>query len=162
LAESRRSTGILRLIAIFKLAKSTLLALTAVGVLNLLDPQRAVSVRDWLTGIAASVNPRALEWLLFRFDTLSTRRLEIISLVTGAYAVLFAVEGIGLWLRKRWAEYLTIIATGSFIPFEVYEIARKFSVLRVTTLVLNVLVVAYLIYRVRPSRRPRFARDGSG
>src|ERR1051325_11304937 len=122
----RRNAGMLRAIAIFKLAKATLLAITAVGLLNLLDPGKAMSAREWLTRLTASVNPRALEWILFKFDTLSARRLTVISFAAGAYAGLFALEGIGLWMQKRWGEYLTIIATGSFIPFEIWEIARRF------------------------------------
>ena len=65
------------------------------------------------------------------------------------YGLLFATEGIGLWMEKRWAEYLTIIATGSLIPFEVYELQRRVTVPRGLALVVNVAVLAYLIYRVR-------------
>ena len=66
-----------------------------------------------------------------------------------SYGLLFATEGVGLWLEKRWAEYLTIIATGSFIPFELYELVRKLTAVRTGALVTNTFAVAYLVYRLR-------------
>jgi uncharacterized membrane protein (DUF2068 family) len=65
------------------------------------------------------------------------------------YATLFIVEGVGLWMARRWAEYLTIIATSSFVPFEVYELFRHVTWPRTVTLVINLLVVAYLVVKVR-------------
>ena len=52
-------------------------------------------------------------------------------------------------LRRRWAEYLTVVATGSLLPLELYEVARKFSVLRVGVLAINLAIVAYVIARLR-------------
>ncbi len=65
------------------------------------------------------------------------------------YAALFVVEGVGLWMARRWAEYLTIIATSSFVPFEVYELVRHVTWPRTVTLLINLLVVAYLVVKVR-------------
>ena len=65
------------------------------------------------------------------------------------YAVLEGTEGIGLWLKRRWAEYLTVIATGLLIPYEVFEVYRRQTPLRVGGLLLNVAVVAYLAWRKR-------------
>ena len=58
-------------------------------------------------------------------------------------------EGVGLLLRKRWAEYFTIFATASFIPLEVYELIKHFSLAKIAVIVINGLVVWYLILRVR-------------
>jgi uncharacterized membrane protein (DUF2068 family) len=63
-------------------------------------------------------------------------------------------EGFGLLFRKRWAEYLTIIATGSFIPLEIYEIARHCSAARILLLIGNVAIVVYLIVHVRSQAKP--------
>jgi len=61
----------------------------------------------------------------------SPHRIELLAAAVFAYAALFATEGVGLWLQKRWAEYLTVIATTSFIPFEIWEIGRDVSAIRV-------------------------------
>lgn len=66
-----------------------------------------------------------------------------------ALGILQLVEGVGLWGGWRWAEYLAVVATSAFIPFELYEIAEKPSPLKVVFLVLNVLIVIYLVYKGR-------------
>ena len=79
------------------------------------------------------------------------RRTELRELSVGTfiYAALFVTEGVGLLLRKRWAEYFTLITTGGFIPLEIYELARHFSVAKVVVTVINVLIVWYLAMRMR-------------
>jgi len=70
------------------------------------------------------------------------------------YAGLFLTEGTGLLLRKRWGEIVTIVITGSFIPFEIYElVVKEFSVFKVLLLIGNVAVLAYLIWRVWHEKR---------
>jgi len=61
------------------------------------------------------------------------------------YGILCLVEAYGLHRRKRWAEYLTVIGIGLFIPFEIYEVVHRLSTVRVSVLVLNVVIVYYLI-----------------
>jgi uncharacterized membrane protein (DUF2068 family) len=58
-------------------------------------------------------------------------------------------EGTGLFLRKRWAEYFTIIATSSFIPLEIYEIVRRVTLGKIILLLINLAVVVYLAVEVR-------------
>jgi uncharacterized membrane protein (DUF2068 family) len=77
-------------------------------------------------------------------DRASERRLALFSL---AYAAVFLVEGVGLLLRKRWAEWMTVIVTGSFIPIEIYEMVEHFGAGKVVALVLNVAIVLYLARR---------------
>ena len=72
------------------------------------------------------------------------------------YGGVFVVEATGLWLGKRWAEYLTTLVTASLLPFEIMEVTRRVSAPRVVTLVINLLVLAYLIWRLvsqRPGRQ---------
>ena len=74
------------------------------------------------------------------------------------YAVLEGAEGIGLLLHRRWAEYLTVVATGLLMPPEVYEIAQKPNALRVAVLVVNVAILVYLIAKLVQTHRSRAAR----
>jgi uncharacterized membrane protein (DUF2068 family) len=73
----------------------------------------------------------------------------VLALGAFLYAVLFATEGLGLWLGLRWAEYLTVVATASFVPIEIFEILQRLDLLRVGALVMNLAVVGYLVYRLR-------------
>ena len=76
--------------------------------------------------------------------------LILVLLVTSAiYAVIEGVEAVGLWKEKRWAEYLTAVATAGFLPFEIDEILKRVTVLRVIGLIANLAVLAYLLWKKR-------------
>ena len=90
--------------------------------------------------------------MLERGGYLSPDRLRAIAGGMFFYAGLLGVEGVGLLLGKRWAEYFTVVATVALIPLELYEIARRPTVTRGTVLLVNVIIVAYLIMRVRRRR----------
>ena len=75
--------------------------------------------------------------------------LTFLMLSAGAYFVLELVEAIGLWHEKRWAEYLTAVATSGLLPLEIVELIRKVTVIRVGALVINLAIVIWLLYRKR-------------
>jgi uncharacterized membrane protein (DUF2068 family) len=81
--------------------------------------------------------------------SIQTGTLTKVGLLVSAYAILEGVEAIGLWWQKRWAEYLTFIATAVFLPIEVYELLETASVLKAITFLLNLAVVAYLLVAKR-------------
>jgi len=129
------------------------LILAGAGVLRLLHPGTAARVREWMEAFPFAVKYHPERMLN------SSERIELAAAASLAYAALFMVEGLGLWMQKRWAEWLTIIATTSFIPFEVWEIVKKLSALRVALVMLNIAIVIYLIVRLnREHRSRRFAR----
>jgi uncharacterized membrane protein (DUF2068 family) len=70
-------------------------------------------------------------------------------MVTLAYAAVFAIEGVGLWMQKRWAEWLTTIITASLIPLEVWELFFRPNIGKAAVLVANAAIVAYLVWHVR-------------
>ncbi len=92
---------------------------------------------------------RHIHRLRANFSHLDDRKLKEISAGTFFYAALLWTEGIGLSLRKRWAEYFTIIASGSLIPLEVYELLIRPSLAKAVVIGINVAVVAYLVVAVR-------------
>lgn len=147
--EPRRSIRILRLIAVLKFVKTALLIAVGLGALRLLDPAIAAGAQEWATAVAAGPDRRLVMHLVERAVNLPPARLEELGIGAFLYAGLFATEGIGLWGGRRWAEYFTIIATGSFIPFEAFELARRVTLLRAGALALNVAVVAYLIVHLK-------------
>lgn len=76
---------------------------------------------------------------------LSTEEIYLIGIAVCAYTAVLVFEAIGLWSARRWAEYLTIVETGCLVPFEVYELASSFTVLKLLTLIINVAIVVYLL-----------------
>jgi uncharacterized membrane protein (DUF2068 family) len=144
----RKDRG-LRLIALFKFAKIVLLIAVGLGALRLLDPDTAARAQRWATALATSSDRRLVQQLLAQVVGLSPGRLEVLALGAFLYAGLFTTEGVGLWWGRRWAEYLTVVATASFVPIEIFEILQRVSLPRVGALVTNIAVVGYLVYRLR-------------
>lgn len=145
-------------IAWFKAVKAVALVLAGAGALTLLKPSEQEAVREWLADFSIRQGHRIIERALHVLNVSSPRQLTLVGLASICYGVLFAVEGTGLWLEKRWAEYLTIVATGSLIPFELYELVRSLTVVRALALVANIAGVIYLVYRLRhPERAPQTA-----
>jgi len=108
---------------------------------------------------------RLLRRAVFRLAALDARAMREIAIAALAYAAVFAVEGVGLLLRRRWAEWLTVVVTTSFIPFEIYELARRPGPGKVVALALNAAIAAYLAWRrmtdAPASRAVRRAHGGS-
>jgi uncharacterized membrane protein (DUF2068 family) len=139
----------LRLIALFKFCKVALLVAIGLGALHLLQPDVSTRARQWLDGLAARSDSRAVRKVVSVVVGLSPGRLEALGIGAFLYAALFTVEGVGLWLGRRWAEYLTVGATLFLVPLEVFELTRGVSPGRVSALVLNLAVAAYLMYHLQ-------------
>ena len=137
------------LIGGFKLAKGLLLLVVGVGVLRLLHRDVADVLASWIAQLHVDPENRYVDRALSAALSLDDRRLKQISAGTFAYAALLLTEGIGLLLRQRWAEYLTVIVTGSFIPLELYELAKRITLTRLTVIGINVAIVWYLVGRLR-------------
>lgn len=75
--------------------------------------------------------------------------LTIVAVGLLLYGVLEGVEGVGLWLARRWAEYLTVIATAAFLPLEVHELLRTVTLTKAVAFLINVVAVVYLIVAKR-------------
>jgi uncharacterized membrane protein (DUF2068 family) len=148
----RQGRGIILLIAAFKLAKGLLLLAAGLGVLRLLHHDVADTAAHWVHALRVDPNNRFIHRFLERLLGVSRRRLEEIGVGTFFYSAVFLTEGTGLALGKRWAEYFTIIVTGSFLPFEVYELSRRVTAARCVVVAINLAVLVYLIARVRKYR----------
>jgi len=146
---SRSSSFVLFLIGAFKLFKALLLIAVAIGAIHFLHRDIGNAVVHWTQVLGVDPDNRYVHRLLVRVFRVTPKQLKELSLGTFLYASLFATEGIGLLWRKRWAEYFTIITTSTLIPLEIYELSRHFTVTRVVVTVVNVLIVWYLVMRVR-------------
>jgi uncharacterized membrane protein (DUF2068 family) len=146
----------LRLIAAFKLCEALLLAAAGLGALGLLQADWQHALVGWLDELSLREGRRLTSEMASKaIDMLgaaTVERLVLIAIGCFIYASVFMVEAVGLWLRRRWAEYLTILMTASLLPFEVIELLRQQSLPRILTFAINLLVVAYLIWNLATHR----------
>jgi uncharacterized membrane protein (DUF2068 family) len=142
------SRGLL-LIAAFKLIKGLALLALAIGALKLLHKDVAAQVAQWIDILRVDPHNYYIRKLLEKLGMVDDQKLKVLSIGTFLYSGLFLTEGIGLALRKRWAEYLTIVATASLLPIEVYEIVKHVSAAKIVVLLANIAIVIYLIHEVR-------------
>jgi uncharacterized membrane protein (DUF2068 family) len=133
-------------IGVFKLVKVALLV--TLGVLGLVGGGQAYEhlIADVAHWIGAFSGHHAVQRVISRLFSLSEHTLHRFAIASLAYAAVFATEGTGLILRKPWAEWLTIGATGSFIPIEAYELVHRPSAAKAVALAINVAIVAYLVW----------------
>jgi uncharacterized membrane protein (DUF2068 family) len=150
-----RDKIVLRVIAVDRALHFLVLAVIAVAVFvfaakqnTLRDPAYKVlsDIQGSLGGPASSHG--FLHGIRHLFS-IQNGTLTKIGLLVSAYAVLEGVEAVGLWYQKRWAEYLTFIATAVFLPIEIYELLETASVLKAITFLLNLAVVIYLLVAKR-------------
>jgi uncharacterized membrane protein (DUF2068 family) len=144
-----KGNGALLAIAIFKFVKGALLLALAFGALTMLHKDVASEAGYWLDQLRIDPDNRFIGGLLSKLQLVHSKELKELSALGAAYAGLFLTEGTGLLFRKRWAEWLTIVATSSLMPIEAYELFVKFTAVRLFALLTNIAVVLYLIYLVR-------------
>jgi uncharacterized membrane protein (DUF2068 family) len=145
------SRGLL-LIAAFKLIKGLALLALAVGALKLLHKDVAAQVAQWIDILRVDPHNHYIREALSKLGMVDDRKLKELSIGTFFYSGLFLTEGVGLALRKRWAEYFTIVSTASLLPLEIYEIVKQVSALKIIVLLANIAVVVYLVIEVRRTR----------
>lgn len=152
-----RDKYVLRLIAVDRFAHFVVLGLLAAAVLVFRQNQKVLDgywvsilrnvqagvggpARDTSTGLVGELNK------LFQVNS---AHLLLTGVVLAAYAILEGTEAVGLWLARRWAEYLTLVATAVLLIPEVYELTHRVSALKVLTLLINLAVVVYLLVAKR-------------
>lgn len=143
------------LIAAFKLAQALLFAAVGVGVLRLLHKNVGDELQRFVDHLNFNTEPRFINFLLEKADIIDDHMLRSIGAVVFIYAGLDLVEGIGLYFEKTWAEYLTLVVTASFLPWELFEVFGRITPVRVSLLTVNALVFIYLLKLVVARGRQR-------
>jgi uncharacterized membrane protein (DUF2068 family) len=155
----KRPRGLM-LIAAFKLLKGLALLGVGIAVHMLANKDVAAEVQYWADLFRVDPHNHYLNVLLEKLTKVDAHKLRALSLGTFVYSALFLTEAVGLFLRKRWAEFLTVISTAGLIPLEIYELVHKPTFTRVLLLAVNVAVVAYLIVEIRRLTQAKRAHVG--
>jgi|ERR1700685_3173825 uncharacterized membrane protein (DUF2068 family) len=140
---------LIRLIALFKFAKSALLIVVGMSALHLIHKNIAGLSEHWIAKLGLDPGNRYVMRALEKAADLTPDKIRDFGIVSFFYAALFLTEGTGLWLVKRWGEWFSVIITTSLVPVEIYEIYRHPSVIKYLLLIVNIAAVGYLVYRIR-------------
>jgi len=139
---------VLRIIAIYKLSHAAFFIAVGFGLLRLRHHNIVDFLNDHLI-IPYHINPEShfVDWLLDYAQKFAPW-MSLAGYAAFVYAALFATEGIGLYLRKHWAEWLVVAATGLFVPFELWALFAHAVWWKVLLLAGNLSIVAYLAHRI--------------
>jgi uncharacterized membrane protein (DUF2068 family) len=146
------NNAMIRLIAAFKLLKAILLIAMGVGALKLLHQDAADALDRWAATLGFDPGNQYVDNALQKLANLTPDKIKVLGIGSFVYAALFLIEGIGLWMVRRWAEWFTVIVTSSLVPVEIYEIHRHPSPVKILFLMINLAVAGYLVYRIRNPR----------
>jgi uncharacterized membrane protein (DUF2068 family) len=139
----------LEAIAIFKLVKGALLLIVGTGAAKLVHVDVYDLALQWVDVLHVDADNRYIHWLLEKLMFVDERTLRHLSAGTFVYAAVVITEGVGLLRQQIWAEYLTVIATASLIPLEIFELVKRFTMVKVGVVAINIAVVGYLINMLR-------------
>jgi uncharacterized membrane protein (DUF2068 family) len=147
------TTGI-RLITLERFLKAAILI---VGGIILLTVSAKTDIHRLVNDIQVQLNldsgrgwwRQVVDQILDRFSNASRLQADVVAVAAILYGCLEAFEGIGLLLRRRWAEYLVLVATAAFLPLEIEELIRKPTIIKAGAFLVNVVIIGYLIWRKR-------------
>src|SRR5690348_15862948 len=167
-----RSAFILRVFAVERGLRAIIFGALAIAIWRFSTSRMSIEqaydsalpeLRAFLRQLGFNVNHSKLLGLIQHAFKLTPHTLALLALAAGAYAVIEVIEAVGLWLLKRWGEYFAMIATSDGIPYEIYDVTAKVTVLRVVAFVINVALVVYLdltkrLFGVRGGKKAYEAR----
>jgi uncharacterized membrane protein (DUF2068 family) len=152
-----RDKIVLRVIAVDRALHFLVLALLGLAILLFADQHELrhrffrvlTDVQSGLGGGPVQASGHGFLHELTKAFTLQTTKLHLLAGAVLGYAALEGLEAVGLWFQKRWAEYLTFLATALFLPLEVYELTKTQTVFKIIAFILNLAVVIYLLLAKR-------------
>lgn len=136
-------------IAGYKWIKAAFMLAGALGAIHLRHIDLTQAVLIWADRISLDPHGQTVSWVLERALLIDSRRLSLISVAFFTYMVLYTLEGAGLYLEKRWAEWLTVLTTCMLIPVEVYHLLVRLRLFKVLIIVFNLTIAIYLLWRLK-------------
>jgi uncharacterized membrane protein (DUF2068 family) len=152
--QKKQHNKLLILIAVYKGLQALLFFAVGIGALRLLHKDVGDVFEDLRDSLHFSPESRLVNFLLEKASLINDPILRRIGAVAFGYAGLSLAEGIGLYLEKAWGELLTLLITASFLPWEVFEVLRHVTWVRIALLAINTLVFIYLLKVVALRRKP--------
>jgi uncharacterized membrane protein (DUF2068 family) len=147
-SDSERGSWIIRLIALERIARGIVLLVAGGYLVTHLGSDFGRLADRVMRAVELDPRQPFLHRIVLKLHQLHAGTLLVAGVAALSYGVLELVEGVGLWLEKLWAEYLTVIATSLLVPLELYELARKPTLLKAGGIAVNLVIVAFLARRL--------------
>ena len=158
----RERTLTIHLISIEKTIKAAVLIIVGLKLLTLVDQDVHAWASDFITRHGIDVGNRFVHAVLQRLVGVTSGQIVTFGVVALIYSSILLVEAAGLWLQKRWAEYLTVVSTTLLLPLEMYEMYERFTWVRIAIFVINVFIVWYLVILVSDESSEMITDAGIG
>jgi uncharacterized membrane protein (DUF2068 family) len=149
---------VLRVIAIYKMMHGLLFVAIGVGFFKLKHHDIPQILNDYvirplndyvIRPLRFNPENKMIDWLLDEAAKLTPHKMTLVGYAAFFYALLFCIEGVGLFLRKHWAEYFVVIVTGSLLPVEIWAMVLRVEWWKAGVIFGNLLILTYLIHRLR-------------
>ncbi len=150
-AASTHARGLL-LVGLFKLSKAIFFTALGAGAMHLLHKDIGEMLKHIVDKWGFDADGRFVAILMSKAQLIDTHKLKEAGTLSFLYAGVCVIEGTGLVMRKRWAEYFTVFLTAMGLPWECYELMHKFSPYKVGLLLINVVVLGYLLWVLKQKR----------
>jgi uncharacterized membrane protein (DUF2068 family) len=158
-SQKRKSGWALVAIGIFKLVKSITLFALGIGLVYWRGQDIAQATSEWIN--AFWLGRPFVDRMIAQLSSFDDKTLEQVAAGSFIYSALLLIEGVGLCLRKRWAEFLTVGLTASLLPFECYELYQRLTATRVVIMLVNLAILVYLIMRLAEDYRDERIKPNS-
>lgn len=143
---------VLRTVAIFEAFKGVVVLLVGAGLLSILHGNVEKAVETFVTHFHLDPSSRYPRIFLELASKVTDTHLWMLASFVTVYAVLRFLEAYGLWRARPWAEWLAALSGAIYIPFEIIELTKRVNIWTVGTLVINVVIVAFMAYGLRHSK----------
>ncbi|GBE93812.1 hypothetical protein NIES593_00475 [Hydrococcus rivularis NIES-593] len=121
------------------------LLLTATSIVLLLALKKHDTLVVFSESYILEGKREVIEWLLEKIINIKPQTLKFSGIATAIYAVVTAIEAIGLWYEKTWAKILVIGLVGISIPPEIYELIKGVTIFKFLVFMVNLAVLSYLV-----------------
>jgi uncharacterized membrane protein (DUF2068 family) len=149
----------LLLVGLFKLSKAIFFTAVGAGALHLVHRDVGDVLLHIVDALRLDGESHFVRLLMDKAQLVDPHKLREAGTLSFLYAAVCVVEGTGLVLEKRWAEYFTVILTAMGLPWESYELMERFSPYKVGLLVINLVVLLYLLWILKKKHAEEDGKD---
>ena len=143
----------LRTIALVEAAKGAIVLVIGFGLLSFLGQDAEAFAEHLVNRLHLNPAHHYPQIFIHAMTEITDSKLWMLAGLATLYSLIRFVEAYGLWKQRRWAEWMAALSGAVYVPAEIYEIAHRVSWLKVGALVINLAIVAYMVWLLTEHRR---------